>query len=148
MCFRSWAWSDRNVTKIDDPVSILPIDRNLVATFGDHVDWQPSWENTFHAIDRIPDELLMFGAFTGGECVGIIVYTPQFNWIMTLAVKRPHRRRGVGSALVRHLAAHPAIGVPKVRMINVQASDSGMLAFLVGLGFTRWVDQYEMACRL
>lgn len=162
------------------------IDKGTVATFSAYVDWQPSWENSFNAIRRIPGDLLMLGAFMRGECVGTVVYSPLFNWIMTLVVKPRFRRRGVGSGLVRCLAASlsaatgdvspvhgtkaaaPRVaaqqatsartaisrtvsfpdGVPKVRMLNVLASDSGMLAFLSDLGFKRWVDQYEMALRM
>ncbi|MCP4660969.1 MAG: GNAT family N-acetyltransferase, partial [bacterium] len=121
--------------KLDDSLPIRPVDRDTIAPFRDHVDWQPSWENGFPAIRRIPDELVMFGAFAGITCVGVIVYSPQFNWIMSLVVERPYRRRGIASALVRQLVEHLPDGVSKVKMINVDRSDEGMLRLLDRLGF-------------
>jgi ribosomal protein S18 acetylase RimI-like enzyme len=127
---------------------IRPVDRAAIAALEEEADWQPSWENGFPAIRRIPDDLLLFGAHEEGSCIGAIAYTPQFNWILTLLVRRSHRRRGIGWALVRHLAAHLPAGVSTVNLLNVDRSDQGMLAFLARLGFRHTIGQYEMACRI
>ncbi len=129
-------------------IAIRPVDRAAIAALEEEADWQPSWENGFPAIRRIPDDLLLLGAGEEGRCVGAIAYTPLFNWILTLVVCRSHRRRGIGSALVHHLAARLPAGVSTVKLLNVDRSDEGMLAFLARLGFRRTIDQYEMACRI
>lgn len=147
-CFLLGAESVPPAAQGDNAFPIRPVDRDTIAPFREHVDWQPSWENGFPAIRRIPDELLMFGAFAGTACVGVIVYSPQFNWIMSLVVQRPYRRRGIASALVRRLVAHLPDGVSKVKMINVDRSDEGMLRLLDRLGFQHEIDQYEMSCRI
>ncbi|MCP4660854.1 MAG: GNAT family N-acetyltransferase, partial [bacterium] len=59
-----------------------------------------------------------------------------------------YRRRGIASALVRQLVEHLPDGVSKVKMINVDRSDEGMLRLLDRLGFQHEIDQYEMSCAL
>lgn len=124
---------------------VKTVDRASVAGFSTEVDWQPSWENGFSAIARIPDQLLILGAFDQDRCVGVIAYTPLLNWIITLIVRRSHRRRGIGTALVQRLVEHLPAGLLEVKLQNVDRSDEGMLTFLERLGFDPWVDQYEMA---
>lgn len=140
--------------KLDEPIfssepptaiEVKEVDRASVAGFSTEVDWQPSWENGFPAIEKTPDQLLILGAFERDRCVGVIVYTPLLNWIMTLVVSRTHRRRGVGSALVQGLVERLPGGLTEVKLLNVDRSDEGMLTFLERLGFDHWIDQYEMA---
>jgi ribosomal protein S18 acetylase RimI-like enzyme len=132
----------------EPPAAILPADRATVLGLRDEIDWLPSWENDFPAIERIPDDLVIFGAFEEGTCIGAVAYTPVLNWIMMLAVRRDRRREGIGTALVRHLAAHLPEVVPLVKLNNVDASDGGMLAFLERNGFRHKIDQFEMSLRL
>lgn len=127
-----------------DSVQIRPVDRQVVSSLAEHVDWPPSWENSFAAIERIQDELIVVGAFNGGTCIGTAAYTPMFNWIITIIVDPSARRQGVGSALIRDLVMSLPEEIEAVRLHNVDASDSGMLKFLSGLGFESLVDQYEM----
>jgi ribosomal protein S18 acetylase RimI-like enzyme len=127
-----------------DPVPIRPVDRRVVVGLAEFVDWRPSWENSFRAIERIPDELVAVGAFAGDVCIGAAVYTPVLNWIMTVVVQPRYRRRGVGRALIRRLVEALPERVEAVRLHNVDGSDSGMVRFLSHLGFEPLVDQYEM----
>jgi len=126
-------------------LTILPIERAVVRTLEDQADWTPSWEVGFAAVERVPDDLVAFGAYHEEACVGAIAYTPTFRWIMTLLVHRAHRRRGIGRALVAHLLRRLPESHAKITLLNVDAGDSGTLAFAERLGFRHWVDQYEMA---
>lgn len=126
------------------PASIRAVDREVVSSLAEHADWPPSWENSFAAIERIPDELVVVGAFDGDACIGAAAYTPMLNWIMTLLVEPSHRRQGIGRALTHGLVELLPEGIEAVRLQNVDASDSGMPEFLARLGFESLVDQYEM----
>jgi ribosomal protein S18 acetylase RimI-like enzyme len=127
---------------------IQPTVRKAVSSLAGYADWPPSWENSFAAIDRIEDELIVVGAFDGQTCIGVAAYTPLFNWILTILVKPSHRRKGAGSALIRELVRSLPEKIDAVRLHNVEASDTGMLDFLTGLGFEPLVDQYEMIRRV
>lgn len=127
---------------------IRPIDREQVSVFRNHVDWHPSWENSFNSICRIPDQIVAYGAFDGSECVGELVYYPLLNWIMSLVVLRDYRRQGIATALLTHFLARldPAVGT--VRLTNVDHSDAGMANFFGSHGFRMFTAQYEMALTL
>jgi ribosomal protein S18 acetylase RimI-like enzyme len=127
----------------DSSITVSPVDRATIASFAREVDWTPSWENAFASIERMPGELVAYGAHDGNDCVGIIVYTPVLGLILSLVVRRTHRRRGIGARLVRHLARHPP-GAPGARLLNVDRADCGMLEFLDHVGFRHLIDQYEM----
>jgi GNAT superfamily N-acetyltransferase len=120
------------------------VDRQVVSSLAECADWAPSWENGFAAIDRIQDKLIVVGAFDGDKCIGTAAYSPLFNWVLTILVQPSHRRQGVGSALIQELVGSLPEEIEAVRLHNVQASDTGMLDFLAGLGFEPLVDQYEM----
>jgi len=130
------------------PFEVRPIDREQIGSFREHVDWPPSWENSFSSIDRIPDEIVAFGVFDRSLCVGELVYYPLLNWILSLVVRKDYRRRGIAGVLLTYFLKqhHSATGL--VKLINVDHSDLGMTAFLHHHGFRQFTTQYEMALTL
>ena len=132
----------------DGPLPLRPTDRTALARFAAEVDWVPSWENSFAAISRIEDRLLVIGAFDGEACVGEAVYSPYFNWVMSLVVARPHRGRGIGTALLRELARRAPDEVANLKVLNVDAGDVATQRLLVAAGAVPYVNQYEMALAL
>jgi ribosomal protein S18 acetylase RimI-like enzyme len=123
---------------------IISLERGSLAIFETALDWRPSWENSFASIRRIPDSVSLYGALIDDVPRGLIVYYPALNWIMSIVVDRAYRRKGIGSALVRHLKDTIGGAGPRARLVNVQHDDSGMIAFLERLGFENFVGQYEM----
>ncbi|MCP3978524.1 MAG: GNAT family N-acetyltransferase [bacterium] len=128
----------------DGGVRIEKIDRGRILELAEHLDWQPSWENSPAGVLRIPVTVQAYGAFAGDELVGTAVYYPLQNWILNLVVARHHRRRGVGSSLLRHLLARVPEVSDAVKLVNVPDTDSGMRDLLLGLGFESNVAQFEM----
>ncbi len=111
-------------------------------------DWVPSFENRFTAYQAIPEHVSFLGAFDGNDCVGILVYSPPLNWLLSLVVKRSHRRRGVGSALLKSLADNQLGENARLAALNVDGGDTGMQAFFESKGFDSLVNQYEMCLDL
>jgi len=145
-CFKLELETARQSMKDEEPTA-LKIDligKETVMEFSHIVEWQPSWENSFAAIRRIPDKVLMFGAFIDGLCAGIIVYYPQLNWVMSLIVRKEQRRRGIGRTLVRHLVNNLPGDLAEIELINVDNRDQGMVKFLQSTGFEFIIGQYEM----
>jgi ribosomal protein S18 acetylase RimI-like enzyme len=124
---------------------VQPIGPRTFALVVQDADWLPSFENRFSAVERIPSDVTLIGAFDGGRCVGVAAYSPPLRWFLTLVVCRSHRRRGVGRALLARVAGDLPEGVTRLAVINVDASDEGMIAFVGALGFGSLVDQFEMA---
>jgi len=104
-------------------------------------DVEPSWQNSDAAIRRARDPRLLLGAFDGDLLAGYAVVFPRTHDLAQLAVRRTHRRRGIGSALLAR-AVFEAEG--NVRILNVDASDDGIDAFLRARGAERFARQWEM----
>jgi len=130
--------------KLDNQIAFHPISKNDLPPYQKFFDWWPSWENSLSSIQRIPNEVVFIGAQTQGQDAGILVYYPMLNWILCLAVNRAFRRRQIASHLLRYLKNLITGDVQKVRLINVQHSDQGMIQFLSKVGFEYTFDQYEM----
>jgi ribosomal protein S18 acetylase RimI-like enzyme len=80
---------------------------------------------------------LFFLAVEADQVIGTAMggYDGHRGWIYAVAVRPDHRRRGVGSALLRHLeAALIERGCLKVNL-QVRASNAGVVPFYERLGF-------------
>ena len=132
--------------ELDTPLvpEIRPATRADLAKLESSLDWLPSFENRFTAVDAIPDDVKLTGAFVGGVCVGVTAYAPPLNWLLTLVVDRGHRRCGVGTTLIAHLAGTLSETATRLSVLNVDGSDEGAQMFFESLGFSPLVDQYEM----
>ena len=112
------------------------------------VDWQPSWENSFSGMDRIEDHLVRLGAVHQGRMIGILVYYPLLQWIMSLVVAPGFRRQGVASSLLTALPDHLPTTPERIKVTNIDRSDEAMLAFFERSGASWEIDQYEMELRI
>ena len=108
------------------------------------VDWNPSFENRLSIPRQSQDLIRHYGAFEGRRCIGAISYIPSLHWVQMLVVAKSHRRKGVGTALLQHLAATLPDEATRLPIINVDRSDTGMEAFFESHGFVYLIDQYEM----
>jgi ribosomal protein S18 acetylase RimI-like enzyme len=107
-------------------------------------DWIPSFENRFTAPQGIPSEVAYYAAHDEEMCVGVVTYCARLNWLLSLVVKRSHRRRGIGRSLLGHLARCLPRSIRHLAVLNVDGDDAGMQKFLTSCGFRHLVDQYEM----
>ena len=128
----------------NDKFEVRPIDKSGVQAFKSLVDWQPSWENSFSGMDRIEDELIRLGAFKGDQCVGLLVYYPLLQWVMSLVVVKEFRRQGVASTLMKELVTNLPSSVDTVKINNIDFLDQAMLAFFKKAGAHWVINQFEM----
>jgi len=142
-CFIADVGTLRDLPDAPD-LRIEPIDAPHFHALATEADWTPSFENRFTAVDAIPDQVTIFGAWRGEECVGAIAYAPSLDWLLSLLVRRAARRQGVGRTLVRHLAHRLPETASRLAALNVDGDDTGMQGFFADLGFEPLVDQYEM----
>ena len=123
-----------------DQTTIRPIetDWELFETFRDVA---PSWQNTEVSIRRARNPQVILGAFDGDWLAGYAIVFPLTHDLAQLAVRRTHRRRGIGSALLDR-AASEAEGT--LRILNIDARDEGIDAFLRARGAEQYIRQREM----
>lgn len=120
--------------------SVAAPDWRLFESFWDSY---PSWQNSIAAVERVVNEREILGAYVDDVCVGYgIVFRPTAN-LMQLAVAHPHRRKGIGSGILR---AFSAGGDLKVN--NIDEKSQGTLAFYQANGFKLVLEQYEMTMNL
>lgn len=106
-------------------------------------DAQPSWQNSPASIARVPDSKRIVGAFAGDVCVGYVIYSKVMGGVAQLAVDKPHRNRGIASALLAHVqnTRNPE---HDVRIVNADTSLTGAMRFFARRGFGEIVRQFEM----
>jgi len=145
--FRCFVAETESLRKLPRSAGIVvrPTDAATFESLVPEAAWTPSFENRFTAHLAIPDHVTFLGAYDGDECVGAITYCAGLNWLLSLLVKHSHRRRGVGKALLKHLASSMPETVSKLPALNVDGEDKGMQAFFEAVGFTYLIDQYEMS---
>jgi ribosomal protein S18 acetylase RimI-like enzyme len=103
-------------------------------------DGYPSWQNSIAAVERVPNERMIAGAYVAGSCVGYgVVFTSSAN-LMQLAVAPAHRRKGIGSRILRALSADEMLKVN-----NIDEELKGTLAFFESNGFKVVLEQFEMS---
>ena len=101
------------------------------------------WQNTNYAGQRFIAELA--GETVGAGTVGqIISYRPEFErWWVTVLVREPYRRQGIGSALlVEGSRAARAVGKTGLQT-SVSERHADGIAFLAHRGFVEF-DRYRM----
>jgi ribosomal protein S18 acetylase RimI-like enzyme len=123
-----------------DDLDIRPIesDWKLFETFR---DVEPSWQNSEASIRRALHPRVILGAFDGDVLAGYAIVFPLTHDLAQLAVRRTHRRRGFGSALLDR-ATVAAEG--SLRILNIDARDQGIDAFLCARGAANYIRQLEM----
>lgn len=129
-------------------LDIRRVEKNDLGRFEPFLDWTPSWENSFASLRRIPDEVILWGAFENGTPAGLLAYYPGLSWIMSLIVDKSRRRAGVASSLLSHLVKETEIPLPFVKALNVERTDPAMAGFFLRSGFDLFATQYEMELEL
>jgi ribosomal protein S18 acetylase RimI-like enzyme len=133
---------------VDKMIRIKVLEKMELGFYESILDWQPSWENSFANIIRIPDETVLLEARYGGASAGLLAYYPTLNWIMCLAVDKPYRRKGIATVLLHNLKKHIKDKISVIKMLNVDHADKGMHKFLLKSGFELYVKQFEMKLKL
>jgi len=125
-------------------IEIRPADRDAVRSLEATATFTPCFENRFTALDAIPRDVTIDGAYIDGQLVGVVAYSPALNWLLTLLVSPEHRRSGIGTALIQRTTSHMPEGAQRLAALDIDGSDAGMLSFVKAVGFEPLVDQYEM----
>jgi len=106
-------------------------------------NFPPSWQNSIQAVERVSGRLGNLGAFIGEDCMGYLIFDPEFGNIVQLAVAKEMRRKGIGTMLLAR-AKEGSEGAKELRVLNVETVDRETMGFFRDHGFTNDADQYEM----
>jgi ribosomal protein S18 acetylase RimI-like enzyme len=121
---------------------LTTFDWNTLSSFW---DGNPSWQNAIDSVTRAKNYCRAIGAYEADSCIGYgIVYEPAGN-LMQLAVHPNHRRKGVGSSILRDLQSELAA---PLKVINIDYELTDTLRFYQSRGFKVVLDQFEMIKKL
>ncbi|MCD4696970.1 MAG: GNAT family N-acetyltransferase [Bacteroidales bacterium] len=133
---------------IQTVVYIDRITKSEINEFLAFLDWEPSWENHYESIKRIPGKVDIFVARSMGKNIGVLVYYPTLKWILTLAVDAGYRQKGVATALLEYFLDYLPIYIREIKILNIDEGDIAMNRFLIDSGFELITSQYEMEYKI
>jgi GNAT superfamily N-acetyltransferase len=115
-----------------------PDDKAAIAAFTQGTfPWGDYIERTYDSWLTGPDSLTVV-AEAGGEAVGLArgaLLSPVEAWAQGLRVHPGHRRRGLGAALLEHLAAWAASQSARVLRLSAEEWNEPALSLFAALGF-------------
>lgn len=118
-------------------------EKNRMRTFWDH---QPSWQNSFEAVERSPENFQILGAYLEENLAGYCIFEPESGDITQLAVDPELRKRGIASLLMKK--ALQSINSDTVKAINYETELTAFDALMKSFGINRKGKQYEMIKKL
>lgn len=109
-------------------------------------EYEPSWQNSFDAVERSPEDFLFLGAYIKGELSGYCIFEPVSGDITQLAVDRRFRRKKLASLLL--LEVLKSNRHDSVKAINYPIDDGGFAGLMKSFGITLRGQQFEMIKQL
>lgn len=109
-------------------------------------DSKPSWQNSIDAINAIPDNFLYSIVSMDDTIVGYGIIDKKTGDIPQLAVDKNFRGKGIGKSIFIDLLSRTESN--SIKVLNVDSQSVSMKNFLLNLGLTRNVKQYEMVLKL
>lgn len=108
-------------------------------------DWQPAWQQMNQRITNRGTSVTTIGIRLYGKIAAYAHYDSAACRAHQFAVAKEHRRKGLGSALFRHIA--DACTGPLL-IINIDAGSDNTNVFLQAIGLQQHISQYEMTMEL
>lgn len=135
-----------NTKSIHKDYSICEVKLSDLADISNWWDFTPSWQNSFEAINRKPEDFVVVGAMSHNVLVGYGILEPSSGDITQIAVDKNHRRKGVASAILKELLKRNSY--TSVKFINADISCIVITKFLQENGIQLKGKQFEMIKRL
>ena len=105
-------------------------------------NFYPSWQNSFDAINRNPNNFKIFGAFIEQQIIGYCLIEPDSGDITQIAVDKKHRRKGVAAHLLKEAIRFNL--KDSIKIVNTDVNYNTMTEFLKSKNIKVSGKQYEM----
>ncbi|MCD4723143.1 MAG: GNAT family N-acetyltransferase [Desulfobacula sp.] len=109
-------------------------------------DFIPSWQNSFEAISRKPDDFRIIGAYKGSELVGYCIIETNSGDITQIAVDKEYRRRGIASVLLKESLKFNQYN--SIKVVNTELDCGSITGFLQSNAIPLKGKQFEMIKQL
>ncbi|WP_160135992.1 GNAT family N-acetyltransferase [Chryseobacterium sp. c4a] len=103
-------------------------------------DIEPSWQGSVFVLHPMPESYKTYGAYSGENLMGYIVYNPEARKVLQIAVHKDYRNQGIGARLFTAIADGQPIAINNVD--DKSKETEGFLDKKIGL--QNWLSQFEM----
>ncbi|WP_321316496.1 GNAT family N-acetyltransferase [Labilibaculum sp.] len=132
--------------KLNPAYAFKPIDLSQAEKQSSFCDFIPSWQNSFEAISRKPDNFTLLGVFKEEQLLAYGIFEAKSGDITQIAVEPIHRRKGIGSLLLKEMVKlnqHNSI-----KCINAEIECGSITEFLKSNSILVSGKQFEMIMEL
>lgn len=131
-----------NSKSIHKDYSICEVKLSDLTDVSDWWDFSPSWQNSFEAINRKPDDFIILGVKKDDKLVGYGIIEPISGDITQIAVDKNHRGKGIASVILKELFKRN--NYTSVKLINADISCVAITNLLEENGIPLKGKQFEM----
>ncbi|MFH1118778.1 MAG: GNAT family N-acetyltransferase [Bacteroidota bacterium] len=135
----------RQVTP-DSIIEFGEISEPIIDLFSSFHDFRPSWQNSFEAVSRCPDDFVITTAAYHGRIIGYGIMEPASGDITQIAVEHSFRRNGIGTTLLNQMLDLNRFS--SIKMINVEKTCHSLLGLAESFGWKSAGSQFEMICKM
>ncbi|MCL3781528.1 GNAT family N-acetyltransferase [Prolixibacteraceae bacterium JC049] len=135
-----------NQKELSSNYSVQIIEKSNWEEMKEWWNFHPTWQNSFDAILRKPEDFLVYGVYTEGVLVGYCVFEPISGDITQIAVKPEFRRKGIATVLLKRM-----VEVNKhenIKLINTDLQCNAVTAFMNAFSVSPAGKQFEMILKL
>jgi len=129
-----------------DEYQVKPIDLSNTELLKTFHDFNPSWQNSFEAISRKPDDFKILGAYKEQKLLGYCISEPASGDITQIAVNKDYRRKGIGTQLMKESLKYNTKDSTKI--INTETDCNTITSFIKSISIPQRGKQYEMIKQL
>lgn len=110
--------------------------------WNDFMDFVPSWQNSFEAINRKLDDFVGLGAYKDNKLAGYCILEPNSGDITQIAVKQQYRRMGIATTLLKEILKHNKH--ENVKIVNTDTNCNSITQFIESISIPLSGKQFEM----
>jgi ribosomal protein S18 acetylase RimI-like enzyme len=132
--------------KADHEYQIESIDGMLHPAMLSFCDFPPSWQNSFEAVARKPEDYVILGAYEEQRLIGYCIFEPISGDLTQIAVDKDYRRQGIASSLLDEALKYNMHS--NVKCINTDINCNNIASFLESRNIGWQGKQFEMTKKL
>ena len=130
----------------DKSITINKVENPSWKDYKSFCEYKASFLDTFSMLSNNIKNESIFEARDNNELIGFIVFNRNMGRIGHIGVHPEHRGKGIGTALIKKIAALQPD--KNLYILNVNEKSYGLLNFFLRIGFENDIDQFELRLKL
>lgn len=106
----------------------------------------PSWQNSSDAVEKLIDDVFVYGAFNDGDhLIGYIAYNSINHQVLQIAVDKSYRSKGIAKALIHHILINHD---RQLLFNNIDTKSKDIIQLIKSLGLHKDYTSKELLIRI